>query len=493
MYSSETDYMHLKLKLHAPYSSLSIVDKRFTESRGIFMEVCGIIMNRKFVPTADQKTLILKLHSEGFSVPKIVEATSICSPYNMYRLLKEWNPPKPIKPPQTQKRCNLCGETKKVNNFLPRKDREGFYCSGCISCRELASKERAANKFRLSDTQKKEIEELYSNDISMTKISMKLEVSTYHIKNYLNSIGIYTGNLIKFSDETKEKVIKLKLSGASYKQIRDELGVSYKGSSKICKDSGLDFRTEAEKLRDIGKKLCSACSEVKVLSQFYHHPDRKGLYLSICKFCRFNSREIEQICRTCNKNFTLHYPRSECRNCFVPRVDLGLCYESVEAEALKYKYRSVFRSESSSYYNWACRNKVLQEVCEHMGDRLYSGFGKTGFIDACNRNKGTAILYLIKMYKDHEWFYKIGRTCQTLKARYSGTSRNFGYSYDVLWQIEADPVTVFDLEVEYCRKIKQFRYVPTLWPSKNPQESFICDQNSDLLVKPIYISPDESQ
>lgn len=66
-------------------------------------------------------------------------------------------------------------------------------------------------------------------------------------------------------------------------------------------------------------------------------------------------------------------------------------------------------------------------------------------------------LYVVKLWKDGEVFYKIGKTFVSYAERFS---RIGGYRYEVLYEVAADAKTVCELERKYHADNKNYTYKP---------------------------------
>jgi hypothetical protein len=70
-------------------------------------------------------------------------------------------------------------------------------------------------------------------------------------------------------------------------------------------------------------------------------------------------------------------------------------------------------------------------------------------------------LYLIKAYNEDESFYKIGKTINKTKKRFSGKLR-LPYKYDIVNEHTSEIGEIYDLEIDLHRKYKQFQYFPKI-------------------------------
>lgn len=70
-----------------------------------------------------------------------------------------------------------------------------------------------------------------------------------------------------------------------------------------------------------------------------------------------------------------------------------------------------------------------------------------------------AILYLIKVFNDQEVFYKIGKTKDSIKKRFSSTNIK-PYNYEIVYSYLAESGIIFDLEIELHKKYNSYKYKP---------------------------------
>lgn len=68
-------------------------------------------------------------------------------------------------------------------------------------------------------------------------------------------------------------------------------------------------------------------------------------------------------------------------------------------------------------------------------------------------------VYIIKCFDKYETFYKIGRTYNTIKYRFSGKS-TMPYNYSVIRVFEGDAAYIYKLEVKLKKINKEYAYVP---------------------------------
>ncbi len=91
-----------------------------------------------------------------------------------------------------------------------------------------------------------------------------------------------------------------------------------------------------------------------------------------------------------------------------------------------------------------------------------TGFGRTEFIRACNRNNsGKGFLYVIYCHNNRESFYKIGVTSQDLSDRFH--RKDFmPYDFDVSYLIEQNAEYIFNLESRIHSLLFEYKHKPLI-------------------------------
>lgn len=138
------------------------------------------------------------------------------------------------------------------------------------------------------------------------------------------------------------------------------------------------------------------------------------------------------------------------------------------------KHDSRYTYEASSYHNvesmvlihCADHGSFRQRAADHMAGhgcvkcgRNINGFGRSNFVDICNKSGGQGRLYVIKCYQDNEVFYKVGITSRTVKQRYNV---KFPYKYDIVFSIKEDAAYIYDLENKIHALLKGHHYSPKI-------------------------------
>lgn len=138
----------------------------------------------------------------------------------------------------------------------------------------------------------------------------------------------------------------------------------------------------------------------------------------------------------------------------------------------KYDYsKSVYKGRKSiikikcsehGFFKQRANDHLSGNGCQECAKDSALGFKKSQFINGCNKRKiKHASLYLIKCFNDNESFYKIGITCRTIKARFSGVSR-LPYNYIEIAKIINDPLFIWDQEKRIHKILKPYKYKPKI-------------------------------
>lgn len=112
-------------------------------------------------------------------------------------------------------------------------------------------------------------------------------------------------------------------------------------------------------------------------------------------------------------------------------------------------------------------NHKKGEGCYHCGveimrkKRPENGFSRTAWINYCTNQDKHPKLYVIECYDTEERFIKVGITTRKLTARF--WKSNMPYKYDILLERNDTADVVFDEEKAMHQKMKQYKYVPTLF------------------------------
>lgn len=132
---------------------------------------------------------------------------------------------------------------------------------------------------------------------------------------------------------------------------------------------------------------------------------------------------------------------------------------------------------SKSVYSTTMRKLIItckvhgdfnQTPNEHLAGRgckqcanLKNGFTKDKFIETAKAGGyNAATLYILKCSNEHEEFYKIGITLQTISKRYSG--KKMPYNYEIIQEIKDIPENIWEAEKQLHLVNKEFHYIPSI-------------------------------
>lgn len=78
-----------------------------------------------------------------------------------------------------------------------------------------------------------------------------------------------------------------------------------------------------------------------------------------------------------------------------------------------------------------------------------------------SKNKNFFKVYIIRCWNDFENFYKIGKTFNTVKYRFSG-KRSMPYKYEIVKIIKGSAIEISKLKKELQKDHKEFQYKPLI-------------------------------
>lgn len=136
-------------------------------------------------------------------------------------------------------------------------------------------------------------------------------------------------------------------------------------------------------------------------------------------------------------------------------------------------------------HEWNCRptyHLSYKKGCLKCSQANRPGWTFDSFNKLCK--DGRATLYLLKMFKDNEEFFKIGITSNTVKQRYSDSSKLQGYQYEVLYETTADVKLIWNKESKIKKMLKELNiiYKPLIKFGGSTQECFKCDNINEFLM-----------
>lgn len=117
-----------------------------------------------------------------------------------------------------------------------------------------------------------------------------------------------------------------------------------------------------------------------------------------------------------------------------------------------------------------------------------SNFRRSSYIDKCNKNHdGMSNFYILKIRENNGFcFYKIGITVQELNQRYSNSV--MPYKYEVVREIKAKALDVFDTELKLKSILSGHRYSPLVKFSGSRYECFSqITENAMMIVNELEL------
>ena len=118
----------------------------------------------------------------------------------------------------------------------------------------------------------------------------------------------------------------------------------------------------------------------------------------------------------------------------------------------------IFKQTPSEHLNGAGCPKcgILKRSAQYKENPV--GWNKTNW-KRCEKSRffDNYKVYIIECWNDDEKFYKIGRTCRTLKKRFES---GFPYEYKCIYSITGNSVEIFNLESKLKRLNRDFKYIP---------------------------------
>lgn len=178
-----------------------------------------------------------------------------------------------------------------------------------------------------------------------------------------------------------------------------------------------------------------------------------------------------------------HLYGNGCSKCasskILPKSTEQFIEEAVKLHEDKYEYKnSIYLSSKEKIIITCPLHGDFQQLptshlqgsgCPKCGRIEAGGFSRTKFIE---RAKGRlCIFYTLKCFNENEEFYKIGITMLTVEDRYNTIVR-MPYLYEVISEIHGEAGAIWDMEKGEKRKLKKFRYQPTIHFAGSKTECF---------------------
>ena len=176
-----------------------------------------------------------------------------------------------------------------------------------------------------------------------------------------------------------------------------------------------------------------------------------------------------------NKYLRDIYKNTQCPYCYRESVNIDkrITKESfINKSNFIHNYK--YNYEKAVYEN--CRKKVIitcpvhgdfeQRASSHMHGRgckkcarEYNSFKKTDYIKSSKGRDTT--LYLIRCWNESETFYKIGKTFKKINERFS-SKKLMPYNYEIIHTIISKAEDIWDLEINFHNKYKNYKYKPSI-------------------------------
>lgn len=183
----------------------------------------------------------------------------------------------------------------------------------------------------------------------------------------------------------------------------------------------------------------------------------------ICKKeCSFFGRSANSIRSALNKE---DYIKNRFKYLFGNKYDYdNLKYDNnLKTIKLPCFKHGIFEQNLNSHLYGAGCPKCSHEIRNKINSENSTGWSKKDWKNASKKSKrfDSFKVYIIKCWNDEEEFYKIGRTFQSIKDRFSSKIK-MPYNYDIIKVFNGDIDFIYDLELSLKKQIKKYQYSPTL-------------------------------
>lgn len=198
----------------------------------------------------------------------------------------------------------------------------------------------------------------------------------------------------------------------------------------------------------IYEKLDIVCSKHGVFNQtIHHHVNRKQGCPECAKYIRGRSKTDSWIKRAIRK--------------IKDELNSDDMCTLISSEGVSHsKDLFLFNCKVHGQFLKTYGNFVRGQRCPSCS--IYEGYGKTFYIDFCKRHyNGLSNSYLIKLYNETEYFYKVGITVHdNLNNRFP--SCDMPYNYEVVDIVKAQASDVVDFETMIHRQNQDYHYTPKI-------------------------------
>jgi hypothetical protein len=151
--------------------------------------------------------------------------------------------------------------------------------------------------------------------------------------------------------------------------------------------------------------------------------------------------------------------------------------KAIKIHSFKYGYSKVNYLNNSSKVIIICpiHGDFMQKPNGHLNGHGCSKCGKESHwrkSDYIKKAKGRiCTFYTIHCFNDSESFYKVGITMKSIKKRYGGID-SMPYTYEIISEIFGEAGFIWDLELKEKRKLKEFKYKPSIYFKGSKTECF---------------------
>ncbi|WP_434278963.1 hypothetical protein [Acinetobacter sp. CE-15] len=199
----------------------------------------------------------------------------------------------------------------------------------------------------------------------------------------------------------------------SYKNKNSKLTI-------ICKKHGVFHQTAIAHLKSVGCAECAAetnrsgikHSKISMLARFTKTHGKRYDY-SLVSYINYNTR-VKIICQ---------------------------------------KHGVFEQTPATHWKGGGCATCLKEESPTYM-------FGRKAHIKFCKRkNSGLSKLYVLKCHSKDEMFYKVGITCNSVKARFNNKAA-MPYDYSIVIEVVGEAGFIFDLETRVHQLSRGFKYKP---------------------------------
>lgn len=279
--------------------------------------------------------------------------------------------------------------------------------------------------------------------------SFKIKASLVHNNFYNYDKSIYV--------TSKEKIIvtcpvhddfeitpNIHLSGSGCKKCHcDSITLPFEvftsRANKLYNNKYVYVEESYSKVSNALKAICPTHGEFEIIGSV--HLEGSG-----CKSCRLEAMfdTVEEFIFKANKKHNFKYDYN--------LVDYKGTYEKVNIVC---PVHGSFSQRPNDHLNGSGCPKCVER---------HTGFNLSYFKEKCiKNNNGLGIFYVLRCFGNGEEFYKIGITSRSVSKRYKD-GKLIPYTYEIVYELEASPDVVFELEKElkYTDEYKRYKYTPML-------------------------------